>query len=52
MVTLLCAVDGDKSSSAYNSVRISYLNHIQAFAADEARLSGRVIDIEEFENNI
>ncbi len=52
MDTLLCAVDGDKSSPAYNSVRISYLNHIQAFAAEEARLSGKVIDIEEFENNI
>ena len=38
----------DIASSSICDVRMSYLSHLIAFAAEESRLTGTVVDLEEY----
>ena len=49
--TLAYFADGTMSKSIC-SLRTSYMNHIMSFAAEESRLKGTVIDLEEFSKEI
>ena len=41
-------LNGNYSSNALSDISISATNHMLSFAAEESRISGRVIDIKEF----
>lgn len=45
-------LNGDEPGDCVTEIGISCESHMMAFAAEEARLSGRVIDMEEFMNGI
>lgn len=49
--TLKC-MRGEVTSKSVCSVHTSYLNHLIGFAAEEARISNTVIDLEEYERSI
>ena len=44
--------NNEPTSKSICDVRTSYLNHITTFAAEESRLCGKVIDVNEFADNI
>ena len=46
---LLC---GNETSKSVCNVSVACANHMLAFAAEESRISGRVIDVEEYVENI
>jgi len=52
MIDTLTLLRGETPSPSVCEVRVSYENHITGFAAEESRLTGKVITIEEYEKNI
>ena len=49
---LLKRMDGDMSDKSICTIKETYLNHLIAFAAEESRLKGSVIDLFEYEERI
>ena len=43
---------GEEQSKSICDVRLSYISHIIAFAAEESRLTGKVIDIDEYSESL
>lgn len=43
--------DGEKAVSI-SDIRTSYLNHLICFAAEESRLTGKIIDVEEYSKEV
>lgn len=43
---------GELTSKSICDIRTSYLNHITAFAAEESRLSGKVVDVNDFAEQV
>ena len=52
MIDTLSLLRGETPSPSVCEVRVSYENHITGFAAEESRLTNKVISIEEYEKNI
>ena len=52
MIDILSLLRGETPSDSVCDVRISYENHIAGFAAEESRLTGKVISIEEYDKSI
>lgn len=52
VVDALKYFSGEPTSKSVCDVRTSYLNHVTAFAAEDARLKGTVVDVEEFESKV
>ena len=52
MIDTLSLLRGETPSPSVCEVRISYENHITGFAAEESRLTGKVISIDEYEKSI
>ena len=52
MVDTLSLLRGETPSYSICEVRTSYENHITGFAAEESRLTGKVVTLAEFEKNI
>lgn len=52
MVDILSLLRGETPSDSICEVRTSYENHITGFAAEESRLTNKVVSIAEYEKNI
>ena len=52
MIDTVQAFSGGEMSKSITDIRTSYLNHLICFAAEESRLTDKVIDMQEFEKNI
>ena len=52
MIDTLKHVNEQPTSKSVCDVRTSYLNHLMAFAAEESRLTGQVIDLNAFSDSI
>lgn len=52
MIDTLSLLRGEDPSYSICEVRTSYENHITGFAAEESRLTGRVISVSEYEKNL
>ena len=52
MVDILSLLRGETPSDSICEVRTSYENHITGFAAEESRLTNKVVSIEEYEKNL
>lgn len=52
MVDILSLLRGETPSDSICEVRTSYENHITGFAAEESRLTNRVISIEDYEKHL
>ena len=52
MIDVLSLLRGETPSYSICDVRTSYENHLTGFAAEESRLTGRVIDIAEYEKKL
>jgi len=52
MVDILSLLRGEEPSYSICDVRTSYENHITCFAAEESRLTGKVIDMAEYSKNL
>ena len=42
----------DNQSKSICDVRMSYISHLIAFAAEESRLTGKVIDLDEYSDKL
>ena len=52
MVDILSLLRGETPSDSICEVRTSYENHITGFAAEESRLTNKVVSIEEYEKSL
>lgn len=53
IISALCAVmNGDYSNISICTIDQTYKNHLIAFAAEESRLTGKVVDIKEYERGL
>lgn len=52
MMDLIKYLNGDSSSKSICDVEISYLNHLLAFAAEEARINNTIIDMDNYAGNL
>lgn len=52
MIDTVKYFNGETPSKSICSLHTSYMNHLIAFAAEESRLNGNVIDLEEYSKNI
>lgn len=52
MIDVLSFLRGETPSNSICDVRVSYENHITGFAAEEARLTNKVISIDDYEKSI
>ncbi len=52
MIDLIKFVSGEQPGKSICDIRTSYLNHLIAFAAEESRLNGTVVDFEKYEESI
>jgi len=52
MIDAIKYFDDENPSSSICSIRTSYISHLIAFAAEKSRITGEVVDIEEFSDNL
>lgn len=52
MKDLIKLLNGDTGSKSICDIRTSYRNHLIAFAAEKSRITGAVIDMEEYEKSL
>ena len=52
MVDTVEYLSGNGQSKSICDVRMSYISHLIAFAAEESRLTGKVIDLEEYADKL
>ncbi|MBE6600767.1 MAG: Gfo/Idh/MocA family oxidoreductase [Ruminococcaceae bacterium] len=52
MTALADRMEGNTDNVSFCTIQRTYQNHLIAFAAEESRISGRVIDMKEFESSI
>jgi hypothetical protein len=52
MIELIKYLNGDSSSKSICDIHTSYLNHLIAFAAEEARVKNVIIDMDIYSDNL
>lgn len=52
MVDLIKYINGEPTGKSICDVRTSYMNHILSFAAEEARVTGNIIDVKKYAENL
>ena len=52
MVDMIKYMNNEMPSKSICSIRTSYMNHLIAFAAEESRIKGTVIDLDKYEQDI